>query len=138
MERFTEAAKKLVLDYKAGVEPPGTTRTQVTSGLVFDKSIGQTIYYWKKSIVKKICRKSKRNPPQNFSVLLKIGCCWKGVFCMVLRENRVLKPSSLTPIFCEPWQSCLPLPLVYSKMRCFFNCLVLDCAATSNFSFDYT
>lgn len=33
-----EAAKKLVLDYKAGAEPPGTTRTQVMSSMQMYKS----------------------------------------------------------------------------------------------------
>ena len=33
---------------------------------------------------KKYTEKEKENHPHNISVLLKIVCCWKGVFCMVL------------------------------------------------------
>ena len=43
-------------------------------------------FNWRKNIVKKLYRKRKRKPPHNISVLLKIVFCWKGVFCMVLRE----------------------------------------------------
>ena len=35
-------------------------------------------------------RKRKRKPPHNISVLLKIVCCWKGVFCMVIRDMLVV------------------------------------------------
>ena len=40
-------------------------------------------------------RDKKRKPPHNISVLLKIVCCWKGVFCMVLRERTYSVTQSL-------------------------------------------
>ena len=48
-------------------------------------------FNWKKLYCKKnITEKVKRKPPRNIYVLLKILCCWKGLFCMVLRALNML------------------------------------------------
>ena len=49
-------------------------------------------FNWKqKLLLKKLYRKRKRKPPHNISVLLKIVCCWKGVYSMALSKNMVVK-----------------------------------------------
>ena len=50
-----------------------------------DKKKYKRIFQLKRKRNEKKNRKRKRKPPHNISVLLKIVCCWKGVFCMVLR-----------------------------------------------------
>ena len=48
------------------------------------------------NLLKRYCKKKyteeEKETTPNISVLLKIVCCWKGVSCMVLRENIISIP----------------------------------------------